>query len=184
MHHQWLIVFTVSPLLGMACSDSGAGLTPASPSGAAVSDASVISALIASELFQPYISVTILVRDSTAVNTSTGLTDTNLVGRLRNLLPSVDESTQGSFLARNSRRVGLQGSLRLGPGMMYFRFSDRGPTDTTVLAFSRAGFNSDGTQALVYVKESGHFEGFGRYYLLRRYGGRWEIERSQIDFLT
>jgi hypothetical protein len=184
MRHHWLMLFTVFSLAGMACSDSGDGLTPAVPSTPSISDADVISALIASEFSIPNIFVPIFVRDSTTVHTTTGLTDTDLVDRLKVFLPSVEESTRQSFLARNSRRIGLRGLLRLAPGMVYYRFSDRVPIDSVVLRFSRVGFNSNGTQALVYVMWSGHLEGNGTYYWLRRYGARWEVEGSRWDFLT
>ena len=184
MRHQWLVFLVAFSLPGMACSDSGDGLTPAVPCSASFSDAEVLSALIASEFPIPTASVRIFVRDSTTVNTRTGLTDTSLVDELKTFLPSVEESTRLSFLARNACRVGLRDSLRLAPGMIYHRFSDRVPIDTIVLHLSRAGFNSNGTQALVYVMWSGHLEGNGTYYWLRRYGARWEVEGSRWDFLT
>jgi len=56
--------------------------------------------------------------------------------------------------------------------------------DTNVLHLSRAGFNSDRAQALVYLEQTGYREAVGIYYLLKREGATWVVLGSMIDFIT
>jgi hypothetical protein len=54
-----------------------------------------------------------------------------------------------------------------------------------ILTFSRVGFNSDKSQAVVYMKYDGEgMNHYGEYFLLVRKGGSWELQTKKTIWIT
>ena len=108
-------------------------------------------------------------------------------------VPDLEEATYADFLAANKKPTPLDGSLDLGFEYVlvssqeledifadgagsYDTFYDRFPDSQGVMELSRVGFNSDRTQALVYVgNQFAPLGGAGYYLLLNKDGGTWQV---------
>src|SRR5581483_10093465 len=61
----------------------------------------------------------------------------------------------------------------------WFAFYNRFPGSPGIMAFSRVGFNEDGTQALLYASNTcGGLCGGGYYVLMEKHNGRWVIVKE------
>ena len=61
----------------------------------------------------------------------------------------------------------------------WFAFYKRFPGSPGIMAFSRVGFNEDGTQALLYASNTcGGLCGGGYYVLMEKHNGRWVIVKE------
>ena len=51
-------------------------------------------------------------------------------------------------------------------------------------AFTRPGFSSDNSQALIYVEARGPMDGWGTHYLLEHAGTRWKVARAFCGWIS
>ncbi len=64
-------------------------------------------------------------------------------------------------------------------------FYDRYPNANGILEFSRVGFNSQRTKALIYQgNQSNGLSGMGQYVLLLKKDGKWEIEKEVPTWMS
>ena len=115
---------------------------------------------------------------------------------------AMSEHLIADFIARNTEHKYLRQTLRIpirhlfvgdneteplpgdestDMGKLYDRIKDR----TGLIGFSRAGFDSDGKKALLYVSyRCGSKCDSGTYYLMKRSGMTWEIEKEIIGWIS
>jgi hypothetical protein len=109
-------------------------------------------------------------------------------------VPALEEATYDDFLAANQEPAPLDASLDLGfdytlvslqeleeflaGGPWSFdAFYERFPNSQGLMELSRVGFNSDHTQALVYVgNQYDLLGGAGYYLLLSKQDGAWQVD--------
>jgi hypothetical protein len=109
-------------------------------------------------------------------------------------VPALEEATYDDFLAVNEEPVPLDPSLDLGfdytlvslqdleeflggGAWSYDAFYRRFPNSQGLMELSRVGFNSDHTQALVYVaNQHALLGGEGYYLLLGKQDGAWQVD--------
>jgi hypothetical protein len=117
-------------------------------------------------------------------------------------LPGVDETTVQDFSARNSQETPIETGMQIGaPYTLLTRqemsdlFSENQNgwdvfyaqhADTPgITSLSRVGFNTDLTQALVYVGTQSHWlSGTGYYLLLEKVDGLWSVVRGVMTWIS
>jgi hypothetical protein len=114
----------------------------------------------------------------------------------------VDEATVGSFRVRNDAAYPLRPDMDLGlPYVLLTRsqfneifdvntsgwdvFYTRYPNSPGLTSVSRVGFNTDFTQALVYIGTQSHWlAGSGFYVLLEKTGDGWQVEQHVMTWIS
>ena len=116
---------------------------------------------------------------------------------LRTLMPSVPQEVRNNYEARNKQPYRLQAQFKIGVPYVLVsvkecrelrqkrkksEYKTRCPDLTWSMTLSRAGFNVERDQAVVYVGIScGGLCGSGEYFSLRKVKGIWEIrERRRV----
>lgn len=120
---------------------------------------------------------------------------------VREEMPEVEEATLEDYQAKNGQMhsIGDLFDLRvkymlvseeeLGEIDQYDSYWDefyrRYPNSQGIMVFSRVGFNSSITQALVYMgNQSGPLSGAGFYLLLARDNGVWMIQKEILVWVS
>ncbi len=116
-------------------------------------------------------------------------------------MPGIAETTLDSFRIRNAEPMTLTNRLPLRLPYVWIseqevkeifrdsqgwkRFYERYPGSQGIMEFSRVGFNSDLTQALVYVgNQSDWLAGAGYYVLLVKEGGTWVVRNRIMVWIS
>ena len=126
------------------------------------------------------------------------------VDRVIKQMPDVAPATTASFLARNATVHQLRADMSLGvPYVLISQaetnaifWGDGGqdgwqafralyPDAHGIQSLSRVGFNTDLTQALVYLGSQGDWlAGEGNYYLMKKVNGVWTIEQTVMIWIS
>lgn len=117
-------------------------------------------------------------------------------------LAPISQSTIDDFKSRNAQSFSLEDKFTLtiktkliskaevdklfGPGGGWWEaFYKSYPNSPGLITFSNVGFNSDGSQALLYIGHScGGLCGTGHYVLLTKNNGAWKVEKKVMTWIS
>jgi hypothetical protein len=151
-------------------------------------------------LLKDYPGTTAVLREDTSGDTFTQ-DEQEARGYIKSNFPNISDETVNAYLARNAAPTKLPADMDLGVSYTLLTtpefleitgksnwgevLKERYPGSEGVTAFSRVGFNSAHTQALVYVtRVLAPLIGEGGYYLLEYDQGKWEIIDQYINVMS
>src|SRR5262249_35928270 len=144
---------------------------------------------------------TLVIKDCTVRNDFVSIANVDEGSRMKQEFPSISQETIDDYVAKNAKSHQLTKSfdLRLKytltpkekidqifkSGGWWDEFYRQFPNSNGLIGLSRAGFNSSGNQALVYIEhDCGGLCGKGHYLLLEKIDQKWGVQKKFMAWIS